>query len=96
MKEGQFQTELIYELKKRFDGCIILKTDPGHIQGLPDLLVLYNDRWAALECKASQFAHKQPNQEYYISIMNDMSFARIVYPENMKEVLDELQRSFSV
>lgn len=94
MKESIFQSRLIRELKQRFPGCMVLKTDPTYIQGLPDLLILYRDHWAALECKKSSNAHKQPNQTYYLEKMDDMSFARFIYPENKEEVLDELEQSF--
>lgn len=96
MKESKFQKELIDDLKREFPGCIILKNDPNYIQGIPDLLVLYRDHWAALECKKEEKAHHQPNQEYYISVMNKMSYARFVYPENKEEILDELQHTFRV
>ena len=94
MKESKFQGELIKELKSEFPGCIVLKNDPNYIQGIPDLIVLFRDRWAALECKKEENAHHQPNQDYYISVMNNMSYARFIYPENKEEILDELQRSF--
>lgn len=94
MKESKFQKELIDELKKEFPGCIVLKNDPNYIQGIPDLLILYKEHWAALECKTNENAKRQPNQEYYISIMNEMSCAKFIYPENKEEVMDELQRSF--
>ena len=92
--ERDFQSKLIKELKELFKGCLVLKMDANYIQGIPDLLILYNDKWASLECKKSKKANKQPNQEYYISKMDKMSFSRFISPENKKEVLDELQRSF--
>ena len=92
--ESKFQSELIKELKERFPGCMVLKNDPNYIQGVPDLTVLYKDHWAALECKRSSSASKRPNQEYYISKMNDMSFARLISPENKEEVLNDISRSF--
>lgn len=94
MLENKFQSNLIKKIKERFDGCIIVKNDAGYIQGIPDLMVLYNDRWAALECKKSKNATHQPNQDYYVDRMNEMSFARFVCPENEEEVLDELQQAF--
>ena len=94
MRENRFQRELILDLKEMFPGCIVLKNDPNYIQGIPDLLILYEDKWAMLECKQREFAHHQPNQEYYIDVMNDMSFARFIYPENKEEVLSELQSAF--
>lgn len=96
MKESEFQSKLIKELKYEFPGCMILKNDPNYIQGIPDLLILYRDKWAMLECKESEKAKHQPNQDYYISVLNQMSYARFVYPENKEEILDELQRSFRV
>jgi hypothetical protein len=93
-KESAFQKGLINDLKKRFPGCMVLKNDPNHIQGIPDLLVLYEGRWAALECKKAKQASHQPNQDYYVERMNEMSFSRFVYPENKENVLDELQQSF--
>lgn len=93
-KESAFQKGLINDLKKRFPGCMVLKNDPNYIQGIPDLLVLYEGRWAALECKKVKQASHQPNQDYYVERMNEMSFSRFVYPENKENVLDELQQSF--
>lgn len=92
--ERNFQSRLITELKDRFDGCIVTKLDSGHIQGIPDLLILWKDRCATLECKKSQTASRQPNQDYYVGVMNDMSFSRFIDPTNKEEVLNELQQSF--
>lgn len=92
--EKDFQSKLIKDLKKMFNGCIILKNDPNYIQGIPDLLILFKDKWASLECKKSKNANKQPNQEYYVNIMNKMSFSRFICPENKEEILSELQQTF--
>lgn len=94
MIESNFQHRLIQSIKKRFDGCIVLKNDATYIQGIPDLMVLYKNHWAALECKAHKGAHRQPNQEYYVNKMNEMSFAAFIFPENMEEVLDAMEQSF--
>ena len=90
--ESGFQDKLIKELKDLFPGCMVFKMD--QIQGIPDLLVLYEDKWASLENKKSENAKRQPNQEYYVERMNDMSFSRFIYPENKEEVLRELQSAF--
>ncbi|CAK7008137.1 MAG: hypothetical protein EUB_01584 [Eubacterium sp.] len=94
MLESNFQANLIRELKCLFPGCIVLKNDAEYIQGIPDLLVLYENRWASLECKKNAGAPKQPNQLYYVERMNGMSFSRFIYPENKEEVLNELQQAF--
>lgn len=95
MLESGFQRRLIKELKKEFPGCVVMKTDPNYIQGFPDLLILYNNKWAALECKRTDAASKRPNQEYYVDKLNTMSFSRFIFPENKEEVLHDLQQSFS-
>ena len=90
--ESGFQDRLIAELKEMFPGCMVFKMD--QIQGIPDLLILYGKRWASLENKKSSTAKRQPNQEYYVDLMNRMSFSRFICPENKEEVLSELQKVF--
>lgn len=92
--EKNFQAGLIREIKKMFEGCIVMKTDPNYIQGLPDLLILFKDKWAALEVKRSNGASRRPNQEYYVELMNNMSFSKFICPENKEDVLNELQQAF--
>lgn len=99
MLESRFQSGLIKDLKKRFDGCIVMKNDADYIQGIPDLLILYKDKWAALECKRDSKAIEkskanQPSQRRYVERMNNMSYASYICPENKKEVLNDLERAF--
>lgn len=91
--ESGFQDKLRNELKEMFPGCLIFKMD--QIQGIPDLLILYETKWASLELKKSARAIRQPNQEYYVDRMNQMSFSSFIYPENKDEVLDELYLYFT-
>lgn len=93
-KEGTFKKEIIDELEERFPDCIILKNDPTFIQGIPDITILWKKKWASLETKKSKSETYRPNQEYYISKMNNMSFSRSVYPENREDVLNDLERFF--
>lgn len=92
--ERDFQAKLIKELKSIFPGCIVLKNDSSYIQGIPDLLVLYRDKWASLEVKRSRTASHRPNQSYYVDLMDEMSFSRFICPENKEEVLHELEQAF--
>jgi hypothetical protein len=94
MTEGQYQTKIIQKLKERFPGCDVLKMDASYRQGFPDLLILYHQYWASLEVKTSPSANVQPNQDYYIDKLSEMSFAAYIYPENEEEVLNALQQAF--
>ena len=88
-----FQSRIIRKLKYTFPGCLVLKNDPFYIQGVPDLLVLNGNRWAALEIKGSRKADHRPNQEWYVNVMNAMSYAAIIFPENEDRIFDELQHA---
>lgn len=89
-----FKAHLLKELEHRFPGCVIFHQDPHAThQGIPDLLILHNNNWAMLETKAAVKAKRQPNQEYWVHIYNEMSFAAFIYPENEGEILDALQHS---
>lgn len=94
--EGKFKKELKDDLRNLFPGCLITQLDPNDIQGIPDLLILWNDRWATLECKKSKNARHQPNQDYYVGKMNDMSYSSFIFPENKEVVLSELQQALGV
>lgn len=93
--EATFKTDLIKEIKQRLPGSYVFHLDSSERQGVPDLLVIYQDRWAMLEGKKHSKASYQKNQHYYVDLFNKMSFARSIYPENREEVLDELERSLS-
>jgi hypothetical protein len=95
IKESVFQADLICDLADLFQGCVVIKNDPNYIQGIPDLVVLFNNQWACLECKKSLKEPYRPNQEYYLEILDNMSFAAMICPENKDEVLYELQRAFA-
>lgn len=92
--ESKFQKELMDEIRKLYPGCIILKNDPSYIQGFPDWTILYKNKWVVLEAKRDKNAKKQPNQEYYVKRLNDMSFSSFVYPENKEDVLNGIQQTF--
>lgn len=94
MLENKFQANLIKEIKTIFPNSIVVKNDSSYIQGIPDLTVFVKDRWATLECKKKANAKHQPNQDYYVDKMDHMSFSRFIYPENKKEVLNDLQAHF--
>ena len=91
-KENKFQSELIKEIENMFPGSIVMKNDPNHIQGIPDLTILYGNKWATLECKKSSKEKHEPNQDTYVEEMNKMSYSSFIFPENKEEVLNELRQ----
>ena len=94
MLENKFTTNLIKEIEKRFPGSYVFHLDPTERQGVPDLLILYKNKWAALEGKKNKNASHRPNQDYYVKTMNEMSYASFIYPENKEDVLNEIQQAF--
>lgn len=94
-RESTFQQKLKKELEEMFPDCMISKLDSSYTQGIPDYLILYKNKWATLENKKSAKAPHQPNQDYYVDKMNNMSFSRFIYPENKETVLTELKTFFN-
>lgn len=95
MRENEYQPRLIKKLERLFPGCVILKNDSAYIQGIPDLLVLWGDRWAMLEVKASETSKIQVNQPYWVERLGEMSFAAFIYPSNEQDVLRGLEQAFT-
>lgn len=95
MLERDYQKKLVKKLKDIFPGCIVVKNDAQLKQGIPDLLVLYKNKWVALEVKKSEGASHRPNQDGYVQRMNDMSYAAFIYPENEEKIFSELKEVFA-
>ena len=93
MLENQYQGRLRKKIEDRIPGCLIIKNDPNLRQGITDLLILFGRRWGALEVKRSRTAPGRPNQGYYVDLLNEMSFAAVIYPENEEDILNELERA---
>jgi hypothetical protein len=96
MNEAAYQNKLIKKVQTLLPGCFILKNDPSANQGIPDILILWGSYWAMLEIKISGRASSQPNQDYYVNMFNDMSFAAFINPQNEELVLDDLQSALGV
>lgn len=94
--ENVYQAELIKKIESLIPGCFVLKNDPNYIQGIPDLLILYEDKWAMLEVKRSEDDKHRPNQDYYIDRFGEWSYSSFIFPENEEVVLNELQRALGV
>jgi len=95
MRENVFKAKVIEKLKKALGPCVVIKISPvNQIEGFPDLLILYEERWAALEVKKSERAYAGSNQEWWIMHLGQMgAYTNFIYPENMSEVLNEVQHA---
>ncbi len=95
-REGRYKTQLTGRIEKRFGSrCLVVRLDAGLRQGVPDMLLLFEGGfWAALEGKTSETSPHQPNQPYYVDLMDKLSFAAFIYPENEEAVLNELEQEF--
>ena len=93
MLERDYQSHLIKRIKVLLPGCVVLKNDSSYLQGIPDLVIFYGDRWAMLEVKRSAEEHHQPNQDYYVDLLRGMSYAAFIFPENEEDILSEVQRA---
>lgn len=93
MKESKFQKEVIDDIQELLPDAIVMKNDPNYIQGIPDLTILSGDKWATLEIKKSKDATHQPNQDFYVERMKNMSYSAFIFPENKEEVLHEMAQS---
>ncbi len=94
--ESRIQTTIIEEIGEIIPDCVVIKTDPTYIQGFPDLLILFDGGWLSLEVKRSENSPRRPNQEYWVDVLDHLSFSRFIYPENKEEVYREIQRTFGI
>ena len=92
--ETKYRRELVKRLEMMFPGAVVTLNDASARQGVPDLTLFYQDKWAMLEVKINPPAAVQPNQAWYVDKFNQMSFARFINPENETEVLYDLQQAF--
>lgn len=92
VSERDFQQKLIKDIKNEFPHSIVKKNDSGHIQGIPDLSVDIGPYSLHLEVKKSSKAPFRPNQKHFIEHYNSHGgFARAIYPENKKDILNEMK-----
>jgi hypothetical protein len=94
--ENKYQAELIKRISAMLRDVLIMKLDSGYMQGIPDLLILHPNGWAVLEVKRSINEPFQPNQEYYLDMLDQWSFAAMICPENESEVLNALQQALGI
>lgn len=95
-KETDFKNGLYKEIREKFPGTEVIPNDARYLQGFPDATVyLPNGRYVLLEGKRTETAAKQPNQDYYVYESPLSKNAMFVYPENKKDVLQEIGRRYN-
>ena len=72
----------------------IIKMNPLQCQGASDLIILVGDKNARVEVKASKDSSHRPNQDLYIDMYKQQTYASFVYPENEEQVISELHAHF--
>lgn len=96
MLESKYQADLIQKIEDLLPGCFVLKNDTDYLQGVPDLSIFSGDKWAMLEVKRkkpTRVSDWQPNQEWYLAALGQMSYTACIYPENEEDVLHDLQQA---
>ena len=91
--EGKFKKKVCSELRKL--GCTVLQYQQGvgTVKGFPDTIVIAEGITFFIEFKASKRAKFQPLQKEWIKKLNNNGhFAWVMYPENEKEIMDEIKR----
>lgn len=95
MNEGDFKTNLIQKLKRIFPGMIVLHNNANFIRGIPDLTLLYKDKYAILEGKMTSSSSKRPNQDVWVDYFkNQGAYAAFISKSNEEEIINELRRYF--
>lgn len=94
--ESNFKSKVVKDIRYNIlPGCILTMGNSASQQGIPDVFIVYYNKWAMLEFKRSPNEIHQPNQDYFVDMLNDWSFAAFIYPENAEEVLSELEQALS-
>ena len=90
MLEKNFQSKIIKYLKAK--GCVVIKYQQNATTqaSIPDVIFLKDGFWGAIEVKKNKTARFRPGQKEMVAKMNDMSWAKVVYPENWSETQKEL------
>jgi len=95
MLEAKFKKEFKKDIEKRFPEIEIFEPNATSRRSSPDMLLLGETGWAALEFKRSINSSHQPNQDYNVSRLSKKGYASFIYPENREVVLNDLEELFS-
>lgn len=93
MLESDFKKQAKNAILYKFSNLDLDFIEPSD-RSMPDLFIIGPQVWAALEFKRSEDAPHRPNQGYHISRLNKKGYARFVFPENLREVVNDLEVLF--
>lgn len=86
--EKNLQTQIKKFCEER--GAVVLKTSPGVLNptGIPDLIIIFKEKWSMIEVKASLTAKKQPLQPIQLARFKDMNpdLVFVACPENWNRI----------
>lgn len=90
--ESSFKARVVKHIREELlPGCILTTGNSASQQGIPDVFIVYHNKWAMLEFKRAANSVHQPNQDYFVRMLDEWSFAAFIFPENEEEVLSALQ-----
>lgn len=90
--EAETQAAFVKRLRKSFERVLILKNDSGYLQGIMDLTVILPGAIIFIEVKPYVGAPYEPNQEYYLDLVQQFGFfSCTLTPENEEEVFRAIQ-----
>lgn len=89
-RESAYRLDLCNRISTILPDCIIIKLPADQYQGIPDLLILFENKWAMLEVKMSENSVHEPNQDWYVEHCNEMSYASFIWPDIEDAILAEL------
>lgn len=92
--EAEFQAAFVKRIRKSFNRALVLKNDSGYLQGIMDLTIILPGVIVFIEVKPYVGAPYEPNQEYYLDLVQQFGFFSVtLYPENEEEVFRAIQET---
>lgn len=92
--ESKFKKDTIRRISRKFSKLDLDFIDTSMYRSVPDTFIIAPYVWAALEFKRSEDAPQRPNQNHHIERLNRKGYASFVFPENVEEVLNDLEVLF--
>lgn len=89
--ESKLQTKILQWLRKQGAFATKMQQNATTAIGVADIFFCKEGFYGFLEVKKSKTAKRRPGQEAFIKRMGAWSYARVVYPENWKEIREELE-----